>query len=173
MKNPVSKLCICILLEYTVPIIIIITIPLYEMPFSYVFLKDYPKSQIWDPWFLIVTTLPKTKHIPQKISFPKRKVVSKPPFFRDYVSFRELTPYLYRNLIQITEGKLHFIDSLEKRSRSVDVWKPACLEQYDEGNDKSNDFCISGMTMATCSLFCCGDGDVWCGWRCLVGSLLE
>ena len=43
---------------------------------------------------------------------------------------------------------------------------PACLEQYDEGNDKSNDFCLSGMTMATCSVFLGrgGWGWGWCGW---------
>ena len=40
---------------YTVLVIIIVIIPLYEMRFcfSYVFLNDYPKSQIWDPLFLI------------------------------------------------------------------------------------------------------------------------
>ena len=47
-------------------------------------------------------TLPKTNSSPLKIGLPKRKVVSQPPFFRGYVSFREgLFPWMSQDNLDL------------------------------------------------------------------------
>ena len=46
-------------------------------------------------------TLPKTNSSPLKIGLPKRKVVSQPPFFTGYVSFRECKSQIPRGLVGV------------------------------------------------------------------------
>ena len=56
---------------------------------------------------VIFGTLPETKSSPLKIGLPKRKVVSQPPFFRGYVSFRECNCQMVQKAIPENMYEIH------------------------------------------------------------------
>ena len=145
--------------------------PVWDVFFHMFSWKIIPNHKSGIPDFLL--WLPSLKlTYPWKKSFPKRKAVSKPPFFRDYVSFREGTPYLG---ILSKSPKESCISSTPWRNEA-EVSMYGSLRAWSnttKGTTSQTVFASVAWPWQLVPFFCCGDGDVWCGWGCLVGSLLE